>query len=135
MCDVRNNDLAVSQSDAVNLAALYIQAIHGNDANVAEDDCRAVLPSSLWQTRKASDWMAAIAKAYNDVRDTSTADAKALFVARVRRANKLYGVTFFGAARQNNVKKKHAAVHVGVGADGVVVVRANAPEAQENEIP
>lgn len=131
---VRHSDFAVSPADAVALAALQLRIEAAGSAAAVDDDgrgtptvadCRAVLPALLWPTRKPADWVALIARERAQFRAVSAQDGEALYVARVRRVSPTYGVTFFGTAKALGAKKaKNATVSIGVGADGLVLVRA-----------
>jgi hypothetical protein len=131
---LRHSEFALSVADAALLAALQLRIeAAGSAAGVDDDgrgvptvaDCRAVLPSLLWPTRKPAEWVSLIARERAQFRSLSATDGEALYVARVRRVSPTYGVTFFGTAKALGAKKaKNANVAIGVGADGIVVVRA-----------
>lgn len=129
-----SSDFACSANDAVELAALQLRIEAAGSAAAVDDDgrgmptvadCRAVLPKLLWPTRKPADWVALVARERAQFRQVSAEDGEALYVARVRRVSRTYGVTFFGVAKAIGVKKsKNAQVSIGVGSDGIVIVRA-----------
>jgi hypothetical protein len=116
---VQEGECGVTSGDAVTLAAWQTRA-------APHSTPRSALPSQLWSSRRPAEWQAALTKAVARLEPSSPAMAEAKYVALLRRLSPLYGVTQFGVARAvSGLSKKHkAGVIIGVGPDGIVLLRA-----------
>lgn len=95
---------------------------------VTADAVRSRVPKALWSSRRANEWVTAVERALSSplMRSLSASAAEVKFVVAVRRLSPYYGVTFFGAARltAGALRGKHkGSAIIGVGADGIVLVR------------
>lgn len=83
------------------------------------------MPKAMWPARRAGEWTSAVERALAAQRGASMGAALVRFVGAVRRISPYYGVTFFGSARLTSgaLKRHKGSVVIGVGADGVTLVR------------